>query len=85
MRNEIPALVDDPSLWPIIRKVHSFGPRVMGEILDEIGRNKLCGQLIEDTLTKYSVRLTKDVLQTTGGDRLPAFPPMLVPKVRGQE
>jgi hypothetical protein len=57
-----------------VERVHSLGPRVLLELLAELGRERLMRTVMEAKVSKYASRLDPDVLRALGADRFPAGP-----------
>jgi len=62
-----------------IDAVHHLGPRVLGELLGEIGRHHGIEADIDHRLGRYA-SLDRDILRAVGGDRWPAAPIRAMPK-----
>ena len=62
--------------WLVIQ-VHRLGPRVLGEILAELGGAHLIRFDIERRLEAYA-RLSPETLRALGADRFPSIPLHLV-------
>jgi hypothetical protein len=53
-----------------VRRLHRLGPRVLFELLDEIGRHHGIGPDIDRRITRYAAA-DPAVLAAVGGDRFP--------------
>jgi hypothetical protein len=62
-------------------RVHRLGPRVLFELIDEIGRHHGIGDDIDRRLAAYS-SLDPALLAAVGGDRFPQGPVRLVGRGR---
>ena len=62
----------------LIERVHSLGPRVFAEMLDEIATATGAPGLIADCIEKYAA-LDPAALRAVGGDRFAPMPLGLVP------
>lgn len=56
-----------------VRHLHSLGPRAVGELLAEIGREHAIRTAIEQKLERYA-RLTPEQIGTVGGEDFPPAP-----------
>jgi hypothetical protein len=65
----------------LVTQVHRLGPRVVGELLAEIGGEYLIRTAIETKLERYAA-LDPAVVRALGGDRFPKTPLHLVQKKR---
>ena len=54
-------------------RLHRLGPRVIYEILAEIGRARMCRTYVEDIVARYA-RLDLSAVHALDGDRFPAPP-----------
>jgi hypothetical protein len=63
-----------------IARLHRLGPRVLAELLAEIGAGHLVRQPIERLVDEYLDRLDPVAVAVAGGDRLPPPPIHLVPR-----
>ncbi len=69
-------------LQPGAEHLHSLGPRVIAELLAEIGRSHGIMPAILDRLDAYRHRLTPEMVRAAGGHR---FPPPPLHVVRSTE
>ena len=67
-----------PSLT-LRRIFYRLGPRALGELLAEFGREHLIRSATETKLRRYIERLTPSLLRAGGGDRFPVSPIRIVP------
>ncbi len=51
-----------------VKRLHALGPRVVGELLAEIGAERGITTIVDQKLTHYA-RLDPAALEMTGGDR----------------
>jgi hypothetical protein len=61
----------------LVTQVHRLGPRVVGELLAELGAEFLIRTAIETKLERYAV-IDPAILSALGGDRFPTWPPLRV-------
>jgi hypothetical protein len=57
-----------------LERVHGLGPRVIGELLNELAREHGIGRDIAQRVARYAARLSPELLRAVGGDRFPAAP-----------
>ncbi len=62
----------------LVEKLHRLGPRAVGEMLDEIGAERMIGALIDAKLVRYA-HIHPPLLSALGGDRFPPAPLRAVP------
>lgn len=73
----------DPAFRHLVARFHALGPRVMAELLAELGAEGLMRTTIETRLEEYVARLDRDLLKATGGGaEILALRPWLVPPSR---
>ena len=53
-----------------VERLHSLGPRVLGELLTEIGEQRLCRTYLEQRIRQYA-GIDPEHLAALGGDRFP--------------
>ena len=70
---DIPAATRDLRRRDHVERLHRLGPRVLDELLLEIGAARSCLTAIETTLERYA-GLSQDVIAAADGDRFPARP-----------
>jgi hypothetical protein len=68
---------NDVRFWWLSRQVHALGPRVVAELLAELGARYLIRTPIEALLERYAA-LDPAALAAVGGDRMPPPPIHLV-------
>ena len=56
-----------------VEKLHALGPRVVGELLAEIGEQRACRTFIDQRLEAYAA-LDPEILRELGGDQFPRPP-----------
>ena len=66
----IPHCVRDLRRQRHVERLHRLGPRVLDELLQEIGAERFCMTAIEMKLERYA-GLDRDVVAAVGGNRLP--------------
>jgi hypothetical protein len=59
----------------LVRQAHALGPRVIAELLAEIGAEFLIRVSIERKLERYAA-LDPQILRAVGADRFPPWPPL---------
>jgi hypothetical protein len=69
--------LESPRFRWLVRRLHGLGPRVVGELLAEIGGAHLIRLDIERRLEAYAA-LDPAVLAALGADRFPSWPPLRV-------
>lgn len=82
LRSLRPAPLADAHFRQLIERFHRLGPRVLGELLSELGAQGLLRTTIETRLEEYVARLDRGLLGATGGAELVALRPWLVPPNR---
>ncbi len=70
-----------PALQRIVERVHSAGPRPVGELLVELLEHANADPAILDKLHKWG-RLDPEVVRALGGRNFPRPPPRVVPPER---
>jgi hypothetical protein len=63
--------------WRLIKHLHELGPRATGELLREIGRDRMIMSDLEARLERFG-RLDADIVKAIGADQLPPTPLHLV-------
>ena len=53
-----------------VKRLHSLGPRAVGELLAEIGEQRQCRTFIDQRLKAYAA-LDPEILRELGGDQFP--------------
>jgi len=66
-------LVADLHFRRQVEKLHRLGSRAVGELLAEIGEQRMCRSFIDRRLEAYG-RLDPEVLRALDGDRFPRPP-----------
>lgn len=61
-------------LQHLVQPLHQLGPRVLFELLVELGRDQDLRDEIETLVDRYVTRLDPDMLRVTGGDRFAPAP-----------
>ena len=56
-----------------VEHLHRLGPRVLGELLTEIGEQRLCRTYLEQRVRRYA-EIDPEHLAALGGDRFPRPP-----------
>lgn len=57
-----------------VGRVHRLGPRVMFELLAELGRKHFIRSEVEQLAARYAARLDPALLRAVGADRFPPLP-----------
>ncbi len=65
--------VADLALRRTVERVHGLGPRVVFELLIEIGEQRLCRTYLEQRVRRYA-EIDPKHLAALGGDRFPRPP-----------
>jgi hypothetical protein len=73
--------LESPRFCRLVRRVHQLGPRVMGELLAEVGAAHLIRFDIERRLEAYA-QLDPAILHALGADK---FTPIPLHLVKGEE
>lgn len=66
-------IVADLRFGRAVERLHAKGPRVVGELLAEIGAERSCRTEIEDKLERFG-QIDDETLHAMGGDQMPANP-----------
>lgn len=69
---ELPLHIRELRFRRNVEQLHRLGPRVLYELLSEIGESRGILTLIEDRTAAFA-RLEPGTLTTAGGDRFPAL------------
>lgn len=72
---ETPTNLSEIRFRRTLERFHRLGPRLLAELLAELGARFLIRQPIEAAVARYVARLDPDLLQAVGGDQLPPIPP----------
>ena len=72
-RQPDPGILADLRRQRHVQKLHRLGPRVLDELLVEIGAERSITTLVERKIEKYAA-LDIDTLELVGGDRFPSQP-----------
>ena len=66
-------LVDDLRFHRLVERLHRLGPRATGELLIEIGEQRLCRTFIDQRLETYAA-LDPETVRAVAGDQFPRPP-----------
>ncbi len=66
-------LVDDLHFHRQVEKLHRLGPRAVGELLVEIGEQRLCRMFIDQRLEAYG-QFDPELIRKLGGKEFPRPP-----------